>query len=553
VCPDLDAKPEALTWFADHKSMTAPVVLAKEVPEGGVRMELPSLEDLVELRDWPFTHREILRELALRLPQDFPDFDGGGDHRVYEFITPRPLSAGEERLARRAFASLGYGDWFEFRPVVRADLAWQARRYRDPRRDGDMELIPARWLPAELSAAARGLVERDDECWMQQRRALFRGEITSPTEFLPPALRTPSLRALVNASGLPPEAIGGLFAIFDVVCLVLPLAIHEEPTFAAMGVSLTQWIDLAREGRAVILLPQSLDRYAASTINRLCGDVPDALCMSRALGAATIVALQRQLGPLLFPTIHVEERHRRLRTTERRRAAGRVPFSKLPLHVTLRRNWASGEWLAHVYGAMAHAYTGFGEMLSHMFMEAGKPDRHLEFTSAWNTVAWSSATDAVMVPSGQDGYSEYSFLEVLLKTVAAMGASFSVNVSGATSLTLPEDFEAALQLGRRTQERPLREHLRTGDLSGAMSEAVGWKETVLDGISAEQLDTWCIEATSRIARAAGEGNDAGVGFLRSWLAGSDLRVIEALEHLGRHGQSWRLCSRHPALVHPSSG
>lgn len=455
VCPELATAPAAVgvaaqEIFYAQATATAPIKLVAAPPENAARCPEPGLADLVELHDFPFTQRNLMTELDLRLPVDFPDFWGGGSAPKFLVTTARPLSDVERGSLGRAFASFGYGRWLQLETVVDESFRDAPPPLRSIRADGDIELITARRLPQTFSANLRRLLEADEALWMARRHDVHAGAVRVPGDLLPEAARRPIFRCLLDATVFPHPGAADLLALCDQLVVALPLADRTDVQLAAMGLDSASLAELAREGRVLLLLPQPLDRYAPSLVNQLAEAAPDAMVFSRRLCAASIVALQRRFGPWIYPTFGVRHRHELLRRLTKRwpsssgeRAGLRALIAGVSRAVDglrgrpdatsilqallpmVRDHWPRSEVLAHFYGAKAMGISGVSSLVAETLRLQIPGDFMLESGSVAQGVVWADAFGAAFAPVDPPapGYSERRLCERALRILAALAGS----------------------------------------------------------------------------------------------------------------------------------
>jgi MinD-like ATPase involved in chromosome partitioning or flagellar assembly len=434
VCPELataseDTRVAAGEALGARATATAPIRLVASPPANATRCAEPDLTDLVELHDFPFTRRTLLTELDLRLPVDFPDFWGGGKAPQFQVTTARPLSDAERAHLEQVFSSFGFGQWLRLKTDVDESLRDTPPTFRGARGDGDIELIPARRLPRTFSANARSLLEADEALWMARRHDVHAGVVKVSGDLLPEAARVPRLRILVDATVFPHPGAADLLAWCDQIVIALPLADRADAQLAAMGLDTVSLVQLAREGRALVLLPQPLDRYAPPLVNELVEAAPDAMVLSRRLCAASIVALQRRLGPWIYPTFGVRHRHEFLRrlTSVSHAAdslrggtdATSIFHALLPM---VRDHWPRSEVLAHLYGANAMGFSGASTLIAETLRLQIPGDFTLESGSVARGIAWADAFGAAFAPVDPPapGYSERRLCERALQILAVL-------------------------------------------------------------------------------------------------------------------------------------
>jgi hypothetical protein len=404
-------------WFESEKTSTVPMELVDRVPDGAIRVPDPSITDLIELRDLPRNFRENDTELALRLPRTFPVFNSHiGDASSIIMEVERPLRPDEQAVLRRELSSLQCSPMP--RPVIRVNAAIATEEPRFQRMpQGDVDLIPSRRLPSAFSKQVRDLVARDEDVWMSSRLAIHQGKIDDASAVLPAWRRVPGSRFLAGSQVSAVPGARRLLPFCDQLIITFPLKERADEDLAGMGFTREDLVALASEGRLIVLLPQSTDRYEPKLLNDLAQRAPESLVWSRALCAATMIELRRRLYPWFFPGFGLRERHERLRRASMRRPE--VPSASFLLQPAkfssfLAHVWARGEWHTHLKGAMGALYPGggFGTLLAEQVEYELKRDLRLEAVEAGTSIETAAALSATIVPMHRPEFSLLGLTEM---------------------------------------------------------------------------------------------------------------------------------------------
>lgn len=534
VCPGLANAPEgtrvaAYERFNAARAMLAPITLVSAAPADTLRRADPSLDDLVELRDFPFNNRQLLTELDLRLPRNFPDFWGGADPPRFQIAVARALSATERTNLGQVFASFGYGRWLRLETRVHEPLGTSPPPFRHGG-DGDIELITSRWLPRTFSAASRRLLEADESLWMTRRRDVYAGAVQDPRELLPDAARMPGFRGILDATVFPHPGAADLLALCDQLVVALPLADRTDVQLAAMGLDVAALVELARERHVLLLLPQSLDRYDPSIINALAEAAPGSMVLSRALCAASIVALKRRFGQWFYPPFGARARHENLR-----RLAGNQPFvnqdkGTLPSFITstkramerlrgrpdaeviyrallpaIRDHWPRCEALAHLYGAMAMMYSGFGTLTAQTLLSFLSKDLKVECTSIAPCLAWADVLGAALVPVDQPtpAYSERRLYEISLRILATFSGIRATAGAGESTVALATADRRTPGIRDHALAQSLRKQLASHSDNGTVARAAqAWEASLRATHPPDAVRPWTLRAPGTDADTA---------------------------------------------------
>lgn len=413
VCPDLesgllahDGSPLA-HWFNESgRALGAPIQLVTTHPEGAERVPARSLVERIQLHGEPLTVRDLYAALAIQLPQAFPEFVLNASAGTATILVPRTLSAVELDRLENAFNGFG----FEMKLTVSVDPT----RFVEPRpfrtripTNGDISLMPSRHNRSCYPKHLMRIWEEDEDFWVGNRVRIFTEDWRDPARCLPGNFNKQTSRCMVNSAVFAPRNMRTYLCLFDRTALVMPLASHFPMALGALRVSEKELLELATRKRVEFLLPQSIDRYPVSFVQKLAEAAPGALLMSRRLAAATVVDARRR-APILYPSLEIDQRRRLLEmmyltsTSALTRALCRE----------LGQIWISSEYQLHSRGAMATPSLGFAPILAAIFKEATGKETFIELYSAGGSVEWASAIRATLFPIQTETFSEQAACEL---------------------------------------------------------------------------------------------------------------------------------------------
>ncbi|WP_437975341.1 hypothetical protein WMF11_46415 [Sorangium sp. So ce295] len=413
VCPTLSTAKAAggedlRLWFDKQcRVVTAPVKIVEQCPAGAERVPERTCEERARLAGAPRTRRDVLVDLGLALPPDFPPFTIDDPGTDVVFVTTRKLSDTEKSQVSSAYAEMGYGVQILF--AVDPSRDPQNETFRFEFGQGDIDLLPSRRLPTKYSRDLRFLMEDDEEAWAASRERLFASSDSCATELLPVAWQhSRGLSCLVDATVFAPDDIRSQLCLYDTVLLALPLENSFEENCAALGVSSEELSRLVELGRVRILLPQAIDRYPLNWLAALAERAPKSILLSRRLAAAT-VADARNRVPLLYPPLSPVERHAMLHmlTDQASNLVGPARAADFVQFVyELGATWAGAEWSVSSRGAMGTSHLGIGAISSAVYQQVTGRDLRLELWSAAQKVEWAAALGAHVFPSSAGEYDE---------------------------------------------------------------------------------------------------------------------------------------------------
>lgn len=396
-------------WFEHNRQMGCPIKIVQALPTGATRVRDVTLIENSSCSWAPRTRRDVYSDLALELPLDFPHFavqDGLGHINI---LVERPLNADEANRLSETIQRLKLP---VAETIVDAKLSSDPGKAFSIRGQGDIDLLPARTARARgLSESLCRLLRQDEECWLVNRTCAHE-DIHG---LLPKSFKNSAARCVVNAATFPTADIRNYLSLYDKVSLVAPLAQCSDDFYSSAHINEDELVELAHLGRVEILLPQAVDRYSESLINKLAERAPDNIILSRQLALATLQDSHTRI-PLLYPRLPPRERVELLRallklTQTLEDLKQQQVFEAFILD--LGRIWKSSEELLHRRGAMANAALGIALPLTEFFTTAGCPERGIEFTSAAMTVEWAGALKASVIPIQTGTYSDYLYTKIV--------------------------------------------------------------------------------------------------------------------------------------------
>lgn len=280
---------------------------------------------------------------------------------------------------------------------------------------GDIDLIPSRHLPIDLSRELKQLCEEDEDFWIDHRTSVLTTTQMAVENILPESFSNRGSRCLVNAAVFPTKNLRTYLTLYRyvtlVVTLVMPLTGSYSNALATLQVKQQELVELAKRGRVQFLLPQSLDRYPLSLLQELADVAPSSLLFSRRLTSATIVDSRRRM-PLLYPPFGTLERAEFLRTLQRAESDPIIKNVANALSGELARIWTTAESFVHYRGAMATGALGAGAIIAAIHKQLTGRDVFLELFSSSSSVEWAGVLGATVFPVEVDGYSEQIACEI---------------------------------------------------------------------------------------------------------------------------------------------
>ena len=395
-------------WF-QHERMPLgmPIQLVAERPAGAVELGVRTADQVRIGYGVVRTRNDIVRELAVRLPAQFPLTSVAVEGRVLVVTVSRPTNDEEQRQLVSTVAETGDPLPLEVRvdAVARPTVGTAANTVK-------LELVPSRLWP-DLPAPTRSFLEEDEAFWRDNVRRTLRGELTVEAVLGPDRRPTGSSTCLV-ATTFEPGNIRSYLSLYNDMVLVLPLAERVEMVLTALGVTRRELLELVDRKKVRFVAPQSIERYDATFLGELVEVSPSAVTGSRRLAAA-VHADQVARNPLLvFPGTALD---RRTVLRALRRMGDVQPETStvmLALADGLAAAWPFYEHSLHARGAMA----SISGPLAHVSRELAKRltgnDYLIELGATAQNVEWASAFGAHFAPFESEQYTELGHSELLL-------------------------------------------------------------------------------------------------------------------------------------------
>jgi len=405
-------------WFRDNKAITTPIGLVAELPPGAESLEARSLRELVATAASPKTLRELLLDLSLLLPREFPRLwltDSAGRIQVH---VERPLDEAETGTLMTAYASLQLSPDLEI--LVSPKERSSSQGFRDLGGQGNLHLTPSRSLPESFPLKVKWLWEEDEQFWVDHRFQLFEEKQPDPRKVLPQGWTEPLSRCLVDAEAFPPRNIRNYLSLYEQVVLAMPQWHSYPQQLLALGLTEAELVELLRLGRVKLLLSKSVESYPPSLLEKVAEEAPESLLLSRRLAGATVADARRRM-PLLYPPLSAHERHLVLRELVRATAAIHNPTARNVMEGVigeLKRFWTDSEYHLHYRGASTTLGIGIGPLAAVLYQRLKGENLFLEFSSAGRVVEWGAALNASLFPIHTETFSAEGHSSILASGVS---------------------------------------------------------------------------------------------------------------------------------------
>lgn len=395
----------ALKWFKGIATWGAQ--LTDNPPLDAEPVPMPTPHQVVAGRGIPRTIEELLDDLRLLLPPDFPDFgiaDGHAPMRI-RLLTTRPLTQDERQAFTGIVDQIDSADrWdFEVRDLIAHGGPWLTSTA--PLRLGSIR-------SSNVSQAVRLLYEHDEEVWLSNRNEAFQGDFSGVEP------ESDASTVVLETTMQKPADIRNFLTQYQRVRLPMPLSDRQDVVLAHLGLSAADLVRLVELGRVQILLPQPLHRYSYDLIERMAESAPiGGVIPSRQLALRTMRGMARA-NPLLFSPLDVPTRRAILQCLGRlSKASSGLQAIMLEARANaLGKSWADAPERIHRLGARGVSRIGIAGMLAEVRTRLGGSDAWIEFDAAAELVEWGMISSSA-VAAGQvrdtGGYDHGAYVEVV--------------------------------------------------------------------------------------------------------------------------------------------
>jgi hypothetical protein len=393
-------------WFDNNcRVITANAKIVSEIPVAAEKVPERSVLDRIELAGSPRNLRDLLVDVNLKLPRDFPHFLLGQKDGSFRVTTKHPISEIQQDEIAGIFNQFEY-----FLPVTFCSDPSLNETRSEPFRykfgNGDINLIPGRLLRDPYSASLKHLIEDDDDFWTTTKKSVLGTFHRSP--LLPGGWgQDGKLGCFVDASVSKVDNIRNYLSMYDVVHLAMPLEVNIGGALAALGISHDDMVALASLGRLRIILPQAIDRYPLGLLNTLADAAPESLLFSRRLAAATVSSLRERI-PLLYAPVGPRQRYEILHALSRILSESPDKNHAYGYRVIaeLGAIWSKSENSLQTLGAMGVGFSGISPVASAVYKHGTGKDIALELWGAAHKVEWSIALGSHVFPHSSEVYNE---------------------------------------------------------------------------------------------------------------------------------------------------
>lgn len=403
LCPDIDGNTKAMDgsnifqWFANNKVAGWPIKLVNNIPSNALEVEERNIEELINGSGTPDNLRNTIIKLYLMLPKDFPFiYLRYNKDQEIEIVVDKQLTKEENSLLKNIIKKLGIP--LNYRLLVDSKVKEKAK-FR-VFNQGDIEIIPSKFVSDKYSKNLRTLLEDDEYFWVENRESILKGKIKNQTGILPNSWDRLQSRCFLDATVFPQENIRNFLPMYENIIIALPINGYDDNFLFSLKIDLNDLIDLANIGRVSFVLPQSIDRYSLNMIEPLVEAVPDSFILTRRLAALSIID-SRIRFPFLYLPFGIKERTYLLRVLYSSVSYIKNDNIRKILEgfiCELGRIWSIEEEMVNLRGSMAIGSIGMGSIASSILKSIHGIDRLIEFFSADRLVGLAAPFSANVVP-----------------------------------------------------------------------------------------------------------------------------------------------------------
>ncbi len=408
VCKSLDEKAPITTsgeplqeWFENCRVMASPTFLVVSPPNGSEKItEMRTKEERIQFIGLPHNILDILNELLLYLPKNFPQFTITSKPPKLIYQIERDLSEDELNILAIAHDNLCLGLELFISSEFYKENASPYQPLFDFPLLKELSLLPSRYLhfhAKDSNDLIKHKYEEDEEFWIDKKADIFIKDIRNAAGIIRKEFQN-TRACLINCSAYIPSNIRSYLSLFQRVIINLPLDGHEDATLKGLNASISDLEYLANKGKVQFIAPQSPERYNQRFLAKILDAAPDSVLFSRRLAAISIIEIRKRM-PFLFPPFGSEDRLIALKYFNelKEHNPGHAIIDVLP--ECLSQSWLMQEFHINSRGAMGIAGVGVSPFISRALQKSSGKDLALEFFFASMCTEWAMALNATYFPA----------------------------------------------------------------------------------------------------------------------------------------------------------
>lgn len=419
VCPELSLDLKTMSgisiidWFKnDLKPMCFNIKLVKDIPEGASRLTPRTVEQVAFHHGFPRNINDVIYNLYLYLPKDFPDFVLFEMPPKVTLLTEVDLTGEQVDILYSTSEKLGFPFEFDHKKEPNC-LSRLSRGKYQPQR---MSLIPSRKLnESQISDAFKKSYQEDEELWLDNKVPLLTAKESVPN-FLEDGWTHLQDSCLVSSASFLPDNVRTYLSINEKVIYQMPLSSSPTEFLSSSGMTEQELLSLYEMGRINFVLSHSIERYPLSLLNKLTEINPKQLLLPRRLALQNIAEIKGRV-PILIPPIDYSGKRLMLESVAQalKTLKNDVGRDILKLIINeLSRIWLQIEQRVDSEGPMSSSSVGLGFLVGGLYRIISGRDLDIEFTTAATGVEWSCALRTNLIPANSNGFSNEVHSGILL-------------------------------------------------------------------------------------------------------------------------------------------
>jgi len=377
-----------------------PAIIISHVKESFEKIPGRTAFEKSSLYGQPLNMSEFINELNIQIPKIYHPFNADIKWGTNEFklIFKNELSENDKieiQLICESIGFQGYEYIFEINPDI-SDYPGEINF--TPNAHNNLQLTASGLIQKQFPRAILDRYEEDEDFWVENRLAVFSGQLGDKRKYLPSEFLEPLTKCFVDASVFERQNLRVYLSLYEQVIIALPLA-EPEKFYRIFQINKNELSELIRRGRLLFTAAQNLSRYPKKLLLDILSVNPNSILFSRKLTASTLAGIQKKSG-ILRGTHSSDEQYEFLNQ------CSNSDNQELKLIAsTLSEQWQNLELIINKQGAISACNAGLSNMLTKLYMARGK-DFAIELHSAAMSFEFAQGLNAHHFPFDSEQYSE---------------------------------------------------------------------------------------------------------------------------------------------------
>ena len=343
---------------------------------------------------------EFINELNIQIPKIYHPFNADMKWGTNEFklIFKNKLSDNDKieiQLICESIGFQGYEYIFEINPDI-SDYPGEVNF--KPNAHNNLQLAASGLIQKQFSRDILDQYEEDEDFWVENRLAVFSGQLVDKRKYLPNEFLKPLTKCFVDASVFERQNLRVYLSLYEQVIIALPLT-ESENFYRVFQINKNELSELIRRGRLLFTAPQNLSRYSKRLLLDILSVNPNSILFSRKLTASTLAGIQNKSG-IIGVTYSSDDQYEFLNQCS---SSGNQGLKLIAS--TLSEQWQSLELIINKQGAVSACNAGLSNMLAKLYMKTGK-DFTIELHTAAMSFEFAQGLNAHHFPFDSEQYSE---------------------------------------------------------------------------------------------------------------------------------------------------